>query len=148
MFHSRTWGGVEPRFRRIVTTSFLVLCPRILYIIGSDVLTALIMKRTISWDKTPCSPFKVNRRFGGTYRLPLQNRRISRSWKQRESSWQGEPPVFTLVSYSAYSSILKMEAIYSSEKSVDFKRTTRRYILKHILYFISYIYWDFLFCYL
>jgi hypothetical protein len=38
------------------------------------------------------------------------------------------PPAFTLVSYSAYSSNLKMEAIYSSATSVDFQRTTRCYI--------------------
>jgi hypothetical protein len=28
----------------------------------------LIKKSTIFWDITPCSPLKVNRRFGGTYR--------------------------------------------------------------------------------
>jgi hypothetical protein len=38
------------------------------------------------------------------------------------------PPAFTLVSCSAYSSTLKMEAVYYSETSVDFQRTTRRYI--------------------
>jgi hypothetical protein len=38
------------------------------------------------------------------------------------------PPVFTLVSCSAYSSTLKMEVICSSETLVDFLRTTRRYI--------------------
>jgi hypothetical protein len=37
-------------------------------------------------------------------------------------------PAFTLVSCSAYSSILKMEAISSTEMSVDFQRTARRYI--------------------
>jgi hypothetical protein len=36
------------------------------YIIGFEVLTAVIMKSTISWDITPCSPLSVNRRFGGT----------------------------------------------------------------------------------
>jgi hypothetical protein len=36
-----------------------------------EVLTALFMKSTIFRDITPCSPFKVNRRFGGTYRLHL-----------------------------------------------------------------------------
>jgi hypothetical protein len=35
---------------------------------------------------------------------------------------------FTLVSCSAYASTLNMEAICSSETSVDFQRTTRRYI--------------------
>jgi hypothetical protein len=38
------------------------------------------------------------------------------------------PPAFTLVSCSAYSSTLKMEAICSSETSVYFQRTTRRYM--------------------
>jgi hypothetical protein len=36
------------------------------------VLTAVVTKATIFWDITPCSPLKVNRRFGGTYRLHLQ----------------------------------------------------------------------------
>jgi hypothetical protein len=34
-----------------------------------EVCTAVIMKSTIFWDITPCSPLKVNRRFGGVYRL-------------------------------------------------------------------------------
>jgi hypothetical protein len=36
-------------------------------------------KNTIFWAVTPCSPLKVNRRFGGTYRLHLQGWRISRA---------------------------------------------------------------------
>jgi hypothetical protein len=35
------------------------------------------MKSNIFWDITPCSPLKINRRFGGTYRLHLQGRKIS-----------------------------------------------------------------------
>jgi hypothetical protein len=38
------------------------------------------------------------------------------------------PPAFTLVSCSAYFLTLKMEATCSSETSVDFQRTTRRFI--------------------
>lgn len=38
------------------------------------------------------------------------------------------PSALTLVSHSAYCSILKTEAIYSSEMSVDFQRITRRFI--------------------
>jgi hypothetical protein len=38
------------------------------------------------------------------------------------------PPAFTLVSSLAYSSTLKMKAKCSSETSVDFQRTSRRYI--------------------
>jgi hypothetical protein len=40
---------------------------------------------------------------------------------------QSTPPAFTLVSCSAYFSTLKMEAICSSETSVDSQRTARRY---------------------
>jgi hypothetical protein len=56
----------------------------------------------IFWDIKPYSLLKVSRRFDF-------------------------PPAFTLVLCPAYS-ILKMEAIYSSERSVDFQRTPRRYI--------------------
>jgi hypothetical protein len=66
------------------------------------------MKSSIFWDITPCSPLKVNRRFGGT-ELCL-------------------PPTFTLVSCSVYSSTLMMEAMCSSETSVDIQRTTRNYV--------------------
>jgi hypothetical protein len=40
------------------------------------------------------------------------------------------PPVFILVSYLAYSSILKMEVIFSSETLVDSQRTKRLDILE------------------
>jgi hypothetical protein len=38
------------------------------------------------------------------------------------------PPAITLISGSAYLSTLKMEEICSSETSVDFQQTIRRYI--------------------
>jgi hypothetical protein len=44
------------------------------------------LTRTIFWDIATCSPLKLNRRFGGTYRLHLQ---------------LCLPPAFTLVSCSA-----------------------------------------------
>jgi hypothetical protein len=40
--------------------------------VGFEVLTPVVMKSSIFWDIKPCSPLKVNRRFGGTYRLHLQ----------------------------------------------------------------------------
>jgi hypothetical protein len=80
----------------------------------------VVMKSTIFWDIMPCSPLKVNRRFGGIYHLHLQDQRISRARNQHESRAVG----FLL----GYFSTLKMEAIYSSETSVDFQWTTRRYI--------------------
>jgi hypothetical protein len=48
------------------------------------------MKSSIFWDITPCSPFKVNRRFGRTFRLYLQRRRISQTRNQRET---GNKPI-------------------------------------------------------
>jgi hypothetical protein len=36
----------------------------------------------------PCSPLKSKRRFGGTYRLQLQGRRISQARNQCKSRWQ------------------------------------------------------------
>jgi hypothetical protein len=45
--------------------------------VGFEVLTAVIMKSTIFCDITLCSPLNDNQRFGGTYRLHLQGRRIS-----------------------------------------------------------------------
>jgi hypothetical protein len=50
-----------------------------LNVVGLEVLTAVIMKSTIFWDVTPCSPSSVNRSFGETYRLHLQGRKISRA---------------------------------------------------------------------
>jgi hypothetical protein len=56
------------------------------------------MKSSIFADITPCSPLKVNRRFGGTVRIHLQH--ISGG----EHSKLCLPLAFTLVSFSANSS--------------------------------------------
>jgi hypothetical protein len=58
---------------------------------------------------TPCSPLKVNRRFGET------------------SPRSSLPPAFTQVSSSVYST-LKVQAICSSEMSANFKLAIRRCI--------------------
>jgi hypothetical protein len=74
--------------------------------VGFQVPTEVVMKSTIFWDITPCSQLKVNRRFGG--------------------------PLLATCFHAGFLlglfSTLKMEAICSSETSVDFQRTTRRYI--------------------
>jgi hypothetical protein len=85
----------------------------------------LFMKSTIFLNITQCSPLKVNRRFGGKYLLHLQGRRISRA---RTSVKAVIATCFYAGSCLAYSSTLKMVAICSSETSVDFQRSTRRYI--------------------
>jgi hypothetical protein len=40
--------------------------------VGFEVLIAVVMKSTIFWDVTSCRPLKVNRRFGGTYHLRVE----------------------------------------------------------------------------
>jgi hypothetical protein len=59
--------------------------------VGFEVATAVVMKSTIFWDIPPSSLLKVNRRFGGTYRLHLQGQRTSLARNQRESRWEAEP---------------------------------------------------------
>jgi hypothetical protein len=53
--------------------------------VGFEVLTAVVMKISIFWDITPCTPLKVNRRFGGTNCLHLQGRRINQVRNPREA---------------------------------------------------------------
>jgi hypothetical protein len=43
------------------------------------------MKSSVFWDIMPCSSLKVGRRFGETYRLHLQGRRISQTRNQGEA---------------------------------------------------------------
>jgi hypothetical protein len=57
--------------------------------VGFEVLTAVVLKSTIFWDITPCSPLRINRPLGGAYSLSLQGRKIL-------------PPALTLVSCLAY----------------------------------------------
>jgi hypothetical protein len=39
-----------------------------MFVVGFEVLRAVVMKSYVFWDITPCSPLEVNRRSGGTYR--------------------------------------------------------------------------------
>jgi hypothetical protein len=48
-------------------------------VVGSEVLF---------WDLTPCGPFKVNRRFRGTFCIHFHGRRMSQTGTQRESKKQ------------------------------------------------------------
>jgi hypothetical protein len=75
----------------------------LIWLVGTEFLTAMVMKSSVFSDITPCSPLSVNQD------LCL-------------------PPAFTLVSGLACSSTLKMKATCSSETSVGFQQTTPRYI--------------------
>jgi hypothetical protein len=91
--------------------------------------TIVSLKSTILWDITPYSPLNVNRHFGGTYRLHLQDWKISRSRNHRESRWQEKL-------CWAYSSTLKLKAVCSPETSADFNRL-HSIIAQKILLFIT-----------
>jgi hypothetical protein len=52
-------------------------------VVGFEVRTAEVMKSSVFWDITPRSPLKVNWRFGGTYRLHFQGRRMSQARNQQ-----------------------------------------------------------------
>jgi hypothetical protein len=43
-----------------------------------DILKTVAMKSSITWDVTLCSPEKVNRSFGETYRFHHQNLKASK----------------------------------------------------------------------
>jgi hypothetical protein len=75
----------------------------------------MVMKSSVFWDITPCSPLKINRLLGGTRSLHLQSWRISQVRNQREAG-------------SKQKSWKKMEAKRSSETSVDFQHTTWHYV--------------------
>jgi hypothetical protein len=79
------------------------------------------MKSIIFWDMTLYSPLSFNRRFGGTYRLHLQGRR-------NRFSKPATCHLFARWFAERISSTLKMEAISSSETSVETQQTTRRHI--------------------
>jgi hypothetical protein len=69
-----------------------------------------------------CSLLKVSRHFGGMYRLHLQGRKISQARTRVLAT------CFHAGSCLSYSLTQKMEAIYSSETSVDFQWTTQHCI--------------------
>jgi hypothetical protein len=113
-----------------------------LVLVKSEVFTAVTMKNAVFWDVTLCSSC-VNRRFGGTYCLHLQGRKISEQGTSVSKWLQTEPPVentqlyrkregrrvgpdHTIFSFADFST-LKIEAIYSSETSVH-TRSTQRHI--------------------
>jgi hypothetical protein len=61
------------------------------------------VQSVISWDVTLCSPVESHLHFGGKYSLHLQGRQLT--------------------ACSAYSLIWKVEAVCSSEMSVNFYQT-------------------------
>jgi hypothetical protein len=83
------------------------------------------MKSSTSWDVGLYSPVKVNHCFEGTYCLHLQCQRL---WLARNRQQPLHPAGFSLSLLLA----LKMEAMCSSEMSVDLYQTTQHYIPKDL----------------
>jgi hypothetical protein len=108
--HMRTSSSSKFLFYKEVSSGSLhpvQLHTKPFHLIRFEVLIAVVMKVSIFWDITPCSPLKVNGRFGGTCRLHIQGQRISQAGNQGEGRWQVE---------------------LCSETSVGFQRNTLRYI--------------------
>jgi hypothetical protein len=79
------------------------------------------MKSSVFWDITQCSPLKVHRRFGGTCHLHLQGQIISQARYQVVACFHaGFLHGLFFDPEDGGDMFLRM--------SVDFKRTTRRYI--------------------
>jgi hypothetical protein len=69
-----------------------------------------------------CISVEEHRNFGGKYSVHLQDQRVS---QVRELNLVS---CFFLVSFLAYSSTLKREALSCFETSIDFHRNTQRYV--------------------
>jgi hypothetical protein len=102
--------------------------PNIVCHLGFEALTAVAMKSSVTWNIMPYSPVKFNRRFGEMYLLHLQGRKLSKRIRYKKQAASSASCCFKLVSCLFYNLALKMEAICFSKTSVDFRRTTRRYI--------------------
>jgi hypothetical protein len=82
------------------------------------------MKKVVFFDVAPCRC--VYGSFGGTYRFHLQVRR-KKEMGERGTSLSAPAHAGLSLAGFLFSSILKMEAIHSSETSVN-TISTRRYI--------------------
>jgi hypothetical protein len=104
------------------------------WVVGFEVLKAVVMKSNIFWIITQCSLLTVNRLFWWTYQLHLQGR-ISRTRYQRERrrlAVRCLSPAFTLLSCSSYYT-LKMEAVCSSETSALYPRKQYSWLLNYLI---------------
>jgi hypothetical protein len=94
--------------------------------VGFEVLTSV--SGSVIWNVMPLSPTKLNPNICPTYLIHIQNRRTDLKRNQHEPDSESCAVCFILISYLAYSSLLKTERIFSSETMINFNRTTRHYI--------------------
>jgi hypothetical protein len=75
-------GRIHVKCHRHISLYCILICPKIVNfggLQGSGVLTAVVMKNSIFWDITPCSPLEVNRSLGVTHSLHLQGCRVGQA---------------------------------------------------------------------
>jgi hypothetical protein len=103
--------------------------------VGFEVLKAVGMKSSISWDTTPCILLKINRRFRGTCWLHLHGQRISQARKQHEAGRKQSSAYLLLLGVLHVRFILG--SFFGPEhggdiflRNVSFQWTTWSYILK------------------
>jgi hypothetical protein len=95
--------------------------------VGGEILTAVVMMNTVFWDITACIPLKVKWRFGGTYASIF---RVEDETSMKAGTKQSSAlciSLWFLPQLILRPWRLKMEAICSSETSIDFQRTPRRF---------------------
>jgi hypothetical protein len=56
-------------------------------VLDFEVFVAVAMKSGVFWDIMPCTLPKVIRRFEGTYRLYIQDRRVRQAGNQYEAGF-------------------------------------------------------------
>jgi hypothetical protein len=59
-----------------------------MFYVGFEVFTAVVIKSTIFWDITPCSPLSVNLCFGGNVASIFRVEEITSARNQRANRWQ------------------------------------------------------------
>lgn len=109
---------------RIVSFSYRNMIKEICldFLAGFEVFTVVVMKRCAFWDITPDNPLEVSRRFGATYDLHLQGRKISRARKKQIAS-------LVLLTSCCF---MMMEPVCSFETPVNFQRNRWRFIPENI----------------
>jgi hypothetical protein len=78
----------------------LLMSLRKIHTVGFEVLRAVIIKRSIFWEITSCSPLQFNRRFGGRRCLHLQCW-INETTNQHEESGRHSQCWLTFIDYTA-----------------------------------------------
>jgi hypothetical protein len=76
-FYPEDGDGKLCFYETSVTT--ILTARSIFFKVGFKDLTPVVMKSSVFWNITPCSPLKIKGRFGGTFLLNLQLQRISQA---------------------------------------------------------------------